>query len=427
VDKIHYYYFMRKEKTITGLDIGTSYVRIVSGQSNETEGGFYIIGAVEVPSEGISKGSIVSIEDAVSSISEGLEQMERIIGRKVESVYAGVSGLHISNMPSRGVVAVSRPGGEIRGDDVERVINAAQAVATPPNYEILHVIPKLFTVDSQTGIKDPVGMTGVRLEVETQIIQGVSSQVKNLTKAIYRTGIEIDDLVLSILANAESVLDKRQKELGVVLVNIGYATTSVAVFEEGDILLTDILPIGSVHITNDIAIGLKTSLEVAENIKLEYGSANPKDFAKKEEIDLSEFDPKEESKVSLKYISEIIHARLEEIFEMVDKKLVEIDRSGLLPAGVVLTGAGAELAGIVEVAKKEFRLPASLGKPNNINTAIDKVKSLTFSNALGLAIWGWEIEKQLGGKGDGIGWWKFLKSPKKIFNEIKNWFKNFIS
>jgi len=183
-------FFMRKEKTITGLDIGTSYVRIVSGQSNETDNGFYIIGAVEVPSEGISKGSIVSIEDAVSSISEGLDQMERIIGRKVESVYAGVSGLHISNMPSRGVVAVSRPGGEIRGDDVERVINAAQAVATPPNYEILHVIPKLFTVDSQTGIKDPVGMTGVRLEVETQIIQGVSSQVKNLTKAIYRTGIE---------------------------------------------------------------------------------------------------------------------------------------------------------------------------------------------------------------------------------------------
>ncbi|MFH1456854.1 MAG: cell division protein FtsA [Patescibacteria group bacterium] len=414
---------MSKEKIITGLDIGTSYVRIVGGQSSETDGSFYVVGAVEVPSEGISKGSIVSIEDAVSSISKGLDQMERIIGQKIESVYAGVSGLHISNMSSRGVVAVSRPGGEIREDDIDRVINAAQAVATPPNYEILHVIPKLFTVDSQTGIKDPIGMTGVRLEVETQIIQGLSSQIKNLTKAISRTGLEIDDLVLSILANAESVLNRRQKELGVVLVNIGHSTTSVAVFEEGDILLADVLPIGSVHITNDIAIGLRTSLEVAESIKLEYGSANPKDFAKKEEIDLSEFDLKEENQVSLKHISEIIHARLEEIFEMVDKTLVEIDRSGLLPAGVVLTGGGAELPGIIEVAKKEFRLPASLGKADEINTAIDKVKNLAFSNALGLAMWGWEIEKQFNkNKSE-----SFLKSIKNNFIKIKNWFKNFIS
>ncbi|MFH1610450.1 MAG: cell division protein FtsA [Patescibacteria group bacterium] len=414
---------MSKDKIITGLDIGTSYVRLVSGQLNHEDNSFYVVGAVEVPSEGISKGSIVSIEDTVSSVSEALEQMERVVGQKISTLYAGVSGLGVANMPSKGVVAVSRPGGEIKNDDVERVIMAAQAVATPPNYEILHVIPKLFSVDSQSGIKDPVGMTGVRLEVETQIIQGLSSNVKNLTKAIYRTGVEIDDLVLSILANAESVLNKRQKELGVALVNIGHSTTSLAVFEEGDILLSEILPIGSAHITNDIAIGLRTSLEIAEDIKLEYGSANPKDYSKKEEIDLSEFDPKEETKVSLKHISEIIQARLEEIFEMVDKKLIEIDRSGLLPAGIVLTGGGAELPGIVETAKKEFRLPTALGKPIDLKTAIDKVNSLPFTTALGLAKWGFEIEKQTGlSSGESI--WK---SPKEILDKTKNLFRRFLS
>lgn len=417
---------MPREKLITGLDIGTSSIRLVTGQSNPQDGSFCVVAAIELPSEGISKGIIISIEDTISSISSALEQAERIIGQKIEHVYVGVSGSHISTMQSKGVVAVSRPGGEIKEDDVERVIAQAQAVATPPNYEILHVIPKLFSVDSQTGIKDPVGMTGVRLEVETQIIQGLSNQIKNLTKAVYRTGLEIDDLVLSILACSEAVLTKRQKELGVVLVNIGHSTTSVAIFEEGDILTTCILPIGSVHITNDIAIGLRISLDTAEDIKLEYGSANPKDYAKKEEIDLSEFSSSkdEQGKVSLKHISEIIEARTEEIFEMVDKKLIEIDRSGLLPAGVVLTGGGAKLPGIIEIAKKEFRLPASLGRPLEIKTAIEKVNDLSFTTALGLVVWGFELEKQTSPKG------RFhlprIHSVEEIAGKIKNWFKSLI-
>jgi cell division protein FtsA len=234
----------------------------------------------------------------------------------------------------------------------------------------------------------------VRLEVETQIIQGLSAQIKNLTKTITRTGLQPDDLVLSILADAEACLTKRQKELGVVLVNIGHATTSMAVFEEGDIMTTAVFPVGAAHITNDIAIGLRTSLDTAEDIKLEYGGANPGVFGKREEIELSEFNAAEDGRVSLKYISEIIAARLEEIFEMVDKKLMSLDRSGLLPAGVVLTGGGAKLPGLVEMTKKEFRLPASLGMPQNIHTAIDKVNDLSFSTALGLALWGFELERQ---------------------------------
>jgi cell division protein FtsA len=416
-----------KEKMLLGLDIGTSHVRLVAGQINPQNGSFYVVGAVEVISDGLSKGSIVSIEDAVSAISSALEQLERVTGLNLDRAYVGISGAHITTMTSRGVVAVSRPGGEIREDDVERVVAAAQAVATPPNYEILHVIPKLFAVDSQVNIKDPVGMTGVRLEVETQIIQGLSSQVKNLTKTVFRTGLNIEDLVVSVLADAEACLTKRQKELGVVLVNLGHSTTSLAVFEEGDIVTTAVMPVGSAHITNDIAIGLRISLDTAESIKLEYGSATPAAFGKKEEIDLAEFDEKEEGRVSLKYVAEIIEARLQEIFEMIDKRLMAIDRSGLLPAGIVLTGGGAKLPGLVEVAKKEFRLPASLGYPQNFHTAIDKVNDLTFTTALGLALWGYELEKQKSGGEMSAAKRLPIKSIGAAAGRVKNVFKKLLA
>lgn len=413
-----------KDQFITGLDIGTSYIRVATGQFNPQDGNFYIVGCGEVASSGISKGVIVSIEDAVSSITSCLEQSERMIGSPIEKVFVGISGSHIITQESKGVITVSRANGEIREDDVDRAIQAAQTVATPPNYEILHVIPKSFTIDNQTGIKDPVGMTGIRLEVSTQIILGLSSQIKNLTKAVYRTGVEIDDLVLSILANAESVLTKRQKELGVVLVNIGESSTSVAVFEDGDLLNTFFVPLGSNHITSDIAIGLRTSLDVAENIKLENGQAVSDIVGKKEEINLADFSENESEKVSLKYISEIIEARVEEIFDMIDKELIKIDRSGLLPAGVVLTGGGAELPGIVEVAKKRFRLPASLGSPLNINTAIDKINNLSFTTAIGLAYWGAEA---LGGESSKIFSLPSIKSLGELSTKARKWFKNLIN
>jgi len=408
-------------------------VRIVVGQINP-DNELNIIAITETPSVGISKGMIVSIEDAVSSITTCLENAERIVGQPISHAFVGISGTHISTMLSKGVIAVSRADNEVSEADVERVIEAAQAVATPPNYEILHVIPKVFSVDSQTGIKDPVGMSGIRLEVETQIIQGLSSQIKNLTKAVYRTGIDIDDLVLSILANAESCLTKRQKELGVVLVNIGSSTTSIAVFEEGDILATHILPIGAAHVTNDIAIGLRISLDIAEDIKLTYGQAVSREINKREEINLSEFDDKENENISLKYVSEIIEARMQEIFDMVDKKLIEIEKSGLLPAGVVLTGGGAKLPGIIELAKKEFRLPASLGKLVNVNTAIDKVNDLTYTNAVGLCVWGSEFQKQKGGgrinfvniKSFFKSLPKSIKSIKGFGKKIKDWVRDLI-
>ena len=414
---------------ITGLDVGSTAIRIVVGHKpssiGETEEKIRIIGVAEAPSQGLSKGVVTSIEDATSSISHCLEKAERITGVPIERVWVGISGAHIISQESKGVIAVSRASGEIKEDDVERAIEAARTVATPPNYKILHVIPRGFIVDEQGGIKDPVGMTGVRLEVDAQIIQGLSSQIKNLTKCVYRTGLEIEDLVLSILATSEAILTPRQKELGVALANIGGAITNLIVFEEGDILQSAVLPIGSEHITSDIAIGLRVSIDLAEKIKLEYGSAISKDIGKKDEIDLKELgNNSEEGTVSRKYVAEIIEARVEEIFEKIDSELKKINRSGLLPAGMVLTGGGANLPGIIDIAKKKLRLPSCLGCPVEIIKAIDKINDPAFSTALGLVIWGGQSQLQRKGRFEKV--FSHLKGFDKASGRIKKWFKSLI-
>ncbi len=333
------------------------------------------------------KGVITSIEDAISSVSSCLEKVERMTGVQVERASVGISGSHIVSQESKGVIAVSRADGEIREDDVARALDAARTVATPLNYEILHVLPKSFIIDGQSGIKDPVGMTGIRLEVDAQIIQSLSSPLKNLTKCVYRTGIEIDDVVLGILANAEAVATPRQKELGVAVVNIGGATTSMAVYEDGDVLRTVVLPIGSDHITSDVAIGLRTSIDVAERVKTEHGNALSKDL-KKEEIHLGELGAEMDEVVGRKFIAEIIEARVEEIFAKLDKELRKIDRSGRLPAGLILTGGGSKLTGLVEAAKSQLRLPAALGYPVSVSSITDRTNDIAYSTAVGLVLWG---------------------------------------
>ncbi len=416
---------MSEKEIIAGLDIGSSAIRLVVGQYVGSEEKIHIIGASEIPAEGISKGIINSIEDAVSSISSCLEKAERMIGVPIKSVWVGISGSHIISQESQGVVAVARSDGEISEDDIERSIEAARTVATPPNYEILHVIPKSFTVDGQIGIKDPLGMSGIRIEVETQIIQGISSQIRNLTKAVYRAGIDIEDLVLSILATSESVITSRQKDLGVAVINIGASTTSLAVFEEGDILHTKVLPIGSDHITSDIAIGLRISIDTAEKIKLECGTALSSGISKRDEIDIGEIEGRESNFISKKYVSEITEARIEEIFEKIDDELKKIDKSGKLPAGVVLTGGGSKIQGLVEAAKKQLRLPAALGNSLNVTSAIDKVNDLSFSTAVGLVIWG----SQLAGRKNKGNLGKILSSVpgfKEMAGATKHLFSKFI-
>lgn len=411
---------MARDIIIAGIDIGSTAIRIAVGQKL-AESRLHIIGAAEAPSEGVAKGVVTSIDDAVSVLSQCIEKAERLSGVPIDRAYVSIGGNRITVQKSRGVVAVSKADGEIREDDVDRVIEAAEAVATPPNYEILHVIPRSFTVDGQGGVKDPVGMTGVRLEVETQIIHALSSHVKNITKTVYRTGVDIDDLVLAPLAAAEAVLTKRQRDLGVVLVLLGGATTGMLVLEEGDVVHTAILPLGGGHITADLAIGLRTSLDVAERIKVEYGTAIPSDIGKKEEVPWKEVGGEDAGAFSRRQAAEIIEARLEELYNFIDKELKKVNRSGLLPAGVVLTGGGAKLSGIVEVAKRTLRLPATIGKPQGLTTAIEKIHDPAFAVAVGLVLWGKGIDDRtpptLLGRFSSVG---------AVTGRMRHWFRSLL-
>ncbi|MFH1412681.1 MAG: cell division protein FtsA [bacterium] len=389
-----------REKIIAGLDIGSTEIRLVVGQRVLTDTGdkLQIIGAVSSPASGINKGVINSIEDATSSISACLEKAERLIGVAVNDVWIGINGPNLKCERSRGVVAVSRSDSEINQEDVNRAIEAAQALSVPQNYDILHVIPVEFKVDNQEFVKNPVGMTGVRLEVETLIIQNLTSQIKNFTKAIDHAGLNIEDLVFSALATSSVVLEPKQKELGVALVNIGASTTSIALFEEGELLHTAVLPIGSSHITSDIAIGLRCPITLAEKIKIKYGNAKASQFNKKDEVDIVDLINEENlsddtTVISRRYVAEIIEARVEEILEKVDQEFKKIDRSGMLPAGAVLVGGGSKLIDIVDTAKRVLRLPVSLGSNKNIATVIDKVNDLEYLTALGLVTWGDQLTK----------------------------------
>ena len=378
------------EDIITGLDIGSTHVRVAVGArtpADKSRSGIQIVGVAETPSFGVQKGVITSIEDAISSVSACLEKVERLTGIPVERALVAVSGTHIVSQESKGVVAISRSDGEIREEDVHRAIEAARTVATPLNYDILHVLPKSFTIDGQTGVKDPIGMTGIRLEVDAQIIQSLSNPLKNLTRCVYRTGIDIDSVVLGILAVAEAVTTPRQRELGVAVANIGGSTTGLVVFEDGDVMCTAIMPLGSDHITSDIAIGLRTSIEVAERVKIEQGHAMPK-AVKKEDIHLSELGAETDEVASRKFVSEIIEARVEEILERIDRELKKIDRRGRLPAGIEFTGGGAKLTGLTDLAKERLALPATLGYPINVSSITDRVNDIAFSTAVGLVLWG---------------------------------------
>lgn len=410
---------MPKEEIIVGLDIGSQKIRtIVSRVDFETEKP-QIIGLGESFSNGIRRGVVVDVEEATSSISSSIEKAERTSGVPIEHAFVSVGGSHVISENSKGVIAVGRADNEITDDDVSRAIDAASAISLPPNHEILHVVPRYFIVDNQEGIKDPVGMNGVRLEVEAVIIEGATSYIKNLTKCIARAGIEIDDLIVSPLAASYSVLSKKQKELGVVLVDIGGGTTGLVVYEEGDLMTVSVLPIGSEHITNDLAIGLRTSIEDAERIKLEYGVAVASDIGKSDQVDLSKIVGGEQQLVSRKKIVEIIEARLSEMFSMIDKELRKIDRSGKLPAGIVLCGGGAKLPNIVDLGKKELRLPAQIGFPESIPGVVDKMDDPAFATSEGLIMWGLShVEERKGSVG--------ISSMGNTVDKIKSWFKTFL-
>lgn len=415
---------MQKEQYIAGLDIGTQTIRVVQAKLDPETRVLSVIGAAHGIAGGMRKGVVVDIDEAVSSISHVLERLERITGVPVTHVTVSACGGHITCMESKGVIAVSRADGEIMENDIIRVIDASQAISIPPNREVIHVIPKNFTLDGQTGIKDPLGMSGIRLEVETLIIHGGTPLLKNLTKAINQAGLEIDQLVMAPISASEAVLTKRQKELGVILVDMGAGTTSIAIYEENSLIHTAVIPLGGMHITNDIAIGLRCSVETAEKIKIHYGHASSRSINVNEEIDLSLLDSEEQDKISRIALVEIIEARLEELFDYVLKELKKIHRDGKLPAGVVLTGAGASIPGLVDFVKFHLHLPTQVGRPTEIQTVIDQVSDQSFATAVGLILWASKFAPHHTSSGVFGQISGLMQSP--VMQKLKKIFKSFL-
>lgn len=416
---------MSKNNIIVGLDIGTSKVRVVTASiKGKEEKRPKIIGIGESSSSGMRKGVVVDIEEMTKTLKRAIDQAERASGISIEKAYVSVGGSHIKARESRGIVAVSRADNEVSENDVLRAINSASAVSLDSNREVIHVIPREFKIDSQEGIQDPRGMTGVRLEVDTLIIEALSPYIKNLRKCLTGAGVEIEGLVLNILAASEAVLTRKQKELGVLLLDFGGGTVGMTIYEERKLIHVHILPVGSAHITNDLAIGLRTSIEAAEKVKLGYGSCLTEEIDKKDTIDLSKIDEKEEGIVNRKEIAKIIEARIDEIFNLVNKELKKIDRERLLPAGVVLVGGGAKIPGVIDLAKERLKLPVQLGYPQGIDGLVDKVDDPAFATAIGLIFWALELR---GAREENK---MFLpgRMPASVntVNKIKRWFRNFL-
>lgn len=416
---------MAKNKIIVGLDVGTSKVRtVVASVGTKEEARPRIIGIGESISFGMRKGMVVDIDEMTKSIRKSIEQAERMIGESIEKVHVAVGGSHIRARSSKGVAAVSRAdNNEFTEGDIIRAITNASAVSLGPNKEVLDIIPQEFNIDGQGGIQDPRGMTGVRLEVDTLIIEGQAQYLKNLRKCLTLNRVETESLVLDVLAASESVLSKKHKELGVLVLDLGAGTTGMAVYEEGKLLDVQILPIGSAHITNDIAIGLQTSPEVAERIKIAYGICLPEEISKKDVIDLSKVDENEEGVASRKEMAKIIQARIDEIFDLVNRELRRIGKERKLPAGVILVGGGAKIPGIIDLAKDKLRLNVQIGYPQDIDGLVDKVDDPNFATVVGL------IHKALGMRDKGDEKKIFmpaLSSGHGMVSRMKRFFRNFL-
>lgn len=406
---------MNRSKIIAGIELGSNKTVTVVAQvtvdDSYTET-INIIGVSSSPSKGVKKGQIVNIEESVESAISSIEGAERMAGHNIDSAFVSLGGAHISSQNSHGVVAVSGPSGEIITSDVNRVIEAASAISLPTSREIVHVLPREFVVDGESGVKDPIGMSGVRLEVETHVVTASSAAVKNLSKSLNEAGVKINDMVFTGLASSYAVLTDTEKELGCCLIDIGAGTTSVVAYVDGSLAYSGVIPVGAKNVTNDIAIGLRVSLDTAEKIKLSLSNTKAnKD--QKDEIDLSSLGIVEVSKVSKKTLIEgIIRPRLNEIFTMVRLELEKEKIINRIPSGAIVTGGGAKTVGITDSAKRMLAVPVRIGLPTGVSGLIDDVIDPAFSVPLGLLIYG---SKQDAVETGGINFPMKLSFPGKGF------------
>ena len=376
----------KRGNMIVGLDVGTTKTCAVVGEV--TDSGIDIVGIGTHPSQGLRKGVVVNIDNTVESIKSAIEEAELMSGTEIGSVYAGIAGSHIEGMNSHGIVAVK--GREVDEDDLRRAIEAAKALAIPLDREILHIIPQYFIVDNQDGVKDPIGMSGVRLEAKVHVVIGAVTSVQNVIKSVNRVGLDVNDIILEPLASSEAVLSQDEKELGVAIIDIGGGTTDIAVFAEGSIKHTSVLPLGGNYLTNDIAVGLRTPMNEAEKIKIKYGCAYTPLIPTDDSIEVPSVGGRTPRKVARQILGEIIEPRVEEILRLAHREIIKSGYEDLLAAGVVVTGGTAILEGVTELGEQVFNMPVRRGIPVGIGGLTDVVNSPLYATGVGLVLYGYK-------------------------------------
>ena len=371
-----------------GLDLGTSRVAVVISESDDPGTPVTILGVGESPSDGLRKGVVVNLDKTIASIQAAAVAAERMAGQRIESVVVSLGGTHLWSQNSTGVVAVAHPDHEIGDDDVHRVVDASRAISVASDRQVIHVIPRAYTVDGQDGVRDAVGMTGHRLEVETNIITGAQTAVQNVIKCVHGAGFDVEDVVCAGLAAGEGVLTQQEIELGVCVVEIGAGTTNVVVYNDGSARHLAVLPVGGNHVTSDIAIGLRTTLDEAEALKLNYGHALPDVIDHGEKVEVRQVGGDRIQALPRRFLAEIIGPRMLEIFQMAREEVRKSGFDQLLPAGVVVAGGGSRLMGTMDAAQSVFNTAARLGQPIALTGLADKAHGPSFAVAAGLVKWG---------------------------------------
>lgn len=381
---------------IVGLDIGTSKVVAIVGDVRD-DGEIEVIGIGSHPSRGLKKGVVVNIESTVASIQRAVEEAELMAGCEINSVYTGIAGSHVRSLNSHGIVAISDK--EVKADDVDRVIDAARAVAIPADQKILHILPQEFIIDQQEGIREPISMSGVRLEAKVHMVTGAESAAQNIVKCVQRCGLRVEDIVLEQLASNYSVLTEDEKELGVCLVDIGGGTTDIAVFSGGAIRHTAVIPIAGDQVTNDIAVSMRTPTQYAEEIKIKYACALTQLARAEETIKVPGVGDKPPKELSRQALAEVVEPRYDELFTLVQAELRRSGFEDLIAAGIVLTGGSSRMEGVVELAEEIFHAPVSVGSPRHVTGLKDIVTNPVYATGVGLLLYGQQREEETHGRG----------------------------
>lgn len=410
---------MEIEAVLVALDVGTSKMVVLVGEVTR-EGSLDIIGKGTVPSTGLRKGVIINIEQTVGSIRAAVEQAERLSGLRLEAAFVGVGGSHVQSLNSKGTVAVSGAHREVGRDDIVRATEVARAVTIPSDREVLHVLPRDFTVDGLEGVRDPLGMSAIRLEVATHIVHASATALQNLTKCVRQAGVRPDELVAASIASGEAVLSETERELGVAVADIGAGTTDIALYVEGSPFRTSVVPLGGVNVTNDIAIGLKTNLVAAEQLKVRFGSTDAASADPDDEIPLDVIEDGQPRAVRRAEVAEIIEARMRELFEKIGE---ELDRGGeahRLPAGLVLTGGGSLMSGTASLGREVLGMPVRVAAPTGVGGLTDHLLTPAHATSIGLLLWAaHEVASHDNVRpepaGNGSGWGRLRDWARRLF------------